>query len=155
MIFTSVLEFCLKNKPLNGEFLGLDIGTKKTGVSISTYNQSVAVPSCVIYESNKEALIKNIVKIFKEKDCTYIVIGFPFGWEEGLSARWIMEIAKGLVAFDLSILLYDEGRTSVKVKNVIYEAKGKMTKKQMQSYDASVASLILLNALEEIKIYKQ
>ena len=154
MIYNSVLEFCLKNKPLNGEILGLDIGTKKTGVAISTYNQSVAVPSFVIYESNKEVLIKKIAEAFKEKDCVYIVIGFPFGWEEGLSAKWIMEIATGLASLDFSVLLYDEGRTSVKVKNVIYEAKGKMTKKQMQSYDASVASLILLNALEEINIYK-
>lgn len=154
MIFTSVLEFCLQNKPLNGEFLGLDIGTKKTGVAVSTYNQSVAVPSFVIYESKKEALIKNIVQALKEKECAYIVIGFPFGWEEGASACWIMEIAKGLANLNIQVLLYDEGRTSVKVKNIVYEAKGKMTKKQMQSYDSGVASLILLNALEEINIYK-
>lgn len=154
MIFTSVDDFCLHNNPLKGELLGLDVGTKKTGVAVSVYNRAMAVPSLIIHESKKEVLVHKIIDALKEKDCTHIVIGFPFGWEEGTSAKWIMQIANSLSNLNISVLLYDEGRTSVNVKSVIYEENGKMTKKQMQKYDAQVASLILLNALTEINNYK-
>lgn len=153
MIFTSVEEFILANKPLKGELLGLDVGTKKTGVAISVYDRALAVSSGIINATSKEDLVNKIEHFAKEKNTTCIVMGFPFGWEEQSSAKWIMQIAQALSNKGVNILLYDEGRTSVKVKNIVYEERGKMSKKQMQNYDSKVAALILNEALSEMKIY--
>lgn len=150
MLFATVLEFLAKNKPLKGEFLAIDLGTKKTGIAVSIGGMKMAVPSCVIYEASLEGLLARIKLLMKEKECSYIALGFPFAWEEGLSAKRIMKFAKMLASTGFSVLLYDENNTSIKVKSTAYEARGKMTKKEMQSYDAKVASFILSNLLEEI-----
>jgi RNase H-fold protein (predicted Holliday junction resolvase) len=153
MIFNSISSFLDAKKPLSGEFLAVDIGAKKSGFAVSILGGRMSVPSFVFNSSNEEVLANEIIRVKREKFCNYIVLGFPFAWEEGLSAKRIIRIAKMLEERGESPLLYDENRTSVKVKQVVFEARGKMTKKELQNYDASVASLILSNALDEINTF--
>lgn len=152
MIYTSVFKFLESCKPLNGEFLGVDVGAKKTGIAVSIMKRKMSVPSGVIYLNSEKALADELVKQAGEKDCNYIVLGFPFAWEEMPSAKRIMRLASRLSLFNMKVLLYDENRTSVRVKQTAFDARGKMTKKELQNYDAQVASLILANALDEINV---
>jgi putative Holliday junction resolvase len=153
MIFTSIASFLDANKPLTGEFLAVDVGAKKSGFAVSILGGKMAVPSSVVNSSSEMELASEILKAKKEKNCSYIILGFPFAWEEGASAKRIMRIAKILEEKGQTPLLYDENRTSVKVKQIVFEARGKMTKKELQNYDAKVASLILSNALDEINSF--
>jgi RNase H-fold protein (predicted Holliday junction resolvase) len=153
MIFDFVEGFLSHNKPLKGEFLCVDVGAKKSGVAISILNRKVAVPSGVLYSKTEEELAFLILQSLKEKECSYIVLGFPFAWEEGASAKRIFRIAKMLEEEGIFPLLYDENRTSTKVKQTAFNERGKMTKNELQNYDAQVASLILANLLDEISFF--
>jgi putative transcription antitermination factor YqgF len=150
MIFTTVEDFLISNNPLKGEILCVDVGAKKTGIATSVGGRKIAIPSTIIYETSQILLATKIINAMKERDCEYIILGYPFGWEEGESAIRIINLAK---TFDVPVLLYDEGRTSVKVKQTIFDERGKMTKKEMQRYDMQVASLILSNAIDEINSF--
>jgi putative transcription antitermination factor YqgF len=150
MIFTSVSEFLKANQPLKGELLSVDLGAKKTGIAFSVLERKSCVPWEVIYEASQEKLLIEIKKMMKEKNCNFVILGFPFAWEEGLSAKRIMNFAKLLAKHEIQVLLYDENSTSIKVREIIYESKGKMKKSEKQSYDAQVAALILSNAIDDI-----
>ena len=153
MIFTTVKDFLLSQSPLSGEILGVDVGAKKTGIATTVGERKICVPSTVIYEFHQDLLSEKIMRAMHERDCNYIILGFPFAWEEGASAKRIARLANILSLKSLNILLYDENRTSVKVKQTAFDVKGKMSKKELQSYDAKVASLILSNAIDEINSY--
>lgn len=150
MIFHSVSEFLQTNKPLKGEFLSIDLGAKKNGIAFSVLGGKSCVPWLVMAENNLEKLALKLPEMMKEKDCKFVILGFPFAWEEGLSAKRIMKFANILSKNGMQVLLYDENNTSIKVKSLIYESKGKMKKSEKQNYDAQVAALILSNALDEI-----
>ena len=153
MIFTTVREFLNSQQPLKGELLGVDVGFKKTGIGTTVGDRKFAVPSFVIYENLQEILAQKIKQAMEERDCNYCILGFPFAWEEGASAKRIVRLANILSSLNVIVLLYDENRTSVKVKQTGFEARGKMSKKELQSYDAKVASLILSNLLDEINSF--
>lgn len=153
MIFNTVKDFLSLNTPLKGEFLGVDVGFKKTGLAISISDRKIALPSNVIYETSLQNIAIKIKQNMKEKDCNYAIIGFPFAWEEGASAKRIMNLANLLSSMEVTVLLYDENRTSVKIKQLAFSQKGKMSKKELQSYDAKVAALILSNAIDEINSF--
>ena len=150
MIFTTVREFLNSQKPLKGEFLGVDVGAKKTGIGATVGGRKFSVPSSVIYETSGELLAQKLKQAMEERDCNYCVLGFPFAWEEEPSAKRIMRLARILSSIGVIVLLYDENRTSVRVKQTAFDDRGRMSKKELQSYDAKVASLILSNLLDEI-----
>lgn len=149
MIFYSVADFLSNNKQVEQGFLSIDLGSKKTGIAVSV-NNSVAVPSSVIYEQSLERLCLEVLNLLKEKECKYVVLGFPFGWEEEPSAKRITMFAQMLSRAGVCVILYDENNTSIKVRGTAYDARGKMTKKEKQKYDAKVATLILSNMLDEM-----
>lgn len=153
MIFKTVADFLSNQNSLEGEILGVDVGAKKTGIATTVGNRTLCVSSFVIYESSHILLVEKIKQAMKDRDCNYAVLGFPFAWEEGASAKRIMRLAQTLSSKGVIILLYDENRTSVKVKQTAFELRGKMSKKELQNYDAKVASLILSNAMDEINSF--
>jgi putative Holliday junction resolvase len=151
MIFETALEFVSTFSNINQiRILGIDFGTKKTGIAISNENNKVALSWCVLNESSVQPLTLKIRELAQEKQCEFIVLGFPFGWEESAISKNIIKFARALSKEGFKVLLYDENNTSVKVRNVAFEARGKMTKKELQNYDKSVAALILQTALDEI-----
>ena len=57
--------------------LGLDLGSKKIGVSICDENQSIATPYKTIIKSNNKDLINNLNEIIDENNIKGIIIGNP------------------------------------------------------------------------------
>jgi RNase H-fold protein (predicted Holliday junction resolvase) len=153
MIFKTVSDFLLHHSPLKGEILGVDVGFKKTGLAVTVGERKLILPSSMIYESLIQNLAHKIKHTMQEKDCNYAILGFPFAWEEGASAQRIMNLSKALSSIGVIVLLYDENRTSVQIKQIIFEQKGRMSKKDLQNYDSKVASLILSNAMDEINSF--
>lgn len=152
MIFKEVSAFLKAVKKIEGEFLSIDLGTKKTGIALSIYQGKMAIPYGVIYEVSKAKLLWEILSLMEKKDCKYIVLGFPFGWESSFSGMRTSQFAALLSHEGFPILLYDENESSVRVKQIVNDIKGKITRKEKQKYDANVAAFILANALDEINL---
>ncbi len=74
--------------------LGLDMGSKRIGVSICDEYQSIATPFKTINKINLNQLIDEIKIIVKENDIKGIIIGNPINMDgsEGQSSKSIKDI---------------------------------------------------------------
>ena len=58
-------------------FIGLDLGSKRIGISICDEKQSIATPFKTINKTNTNSLIDDLKKIIKENNIEGIIIGNP------------------------------------------------------------------------------
>jgi len=65
-------------------FLGLDLGSKKIGVSICDERQSIATPFETINKTNTNELIDKLKIIIKENNIEGIIIGNPINMDGSL-----------------------------------------------------------------------
>ena len=134
--------------------VGLDLGTKTLGVSITDKTKSLVSPLKVIHflkEDYEEALDK-LQDLLKDYEVELLVLGLPknmngtigFAGERSLNFQKLLE-KKGY-----KVVLEDERLTTKLAENIIHEntenvkgAKGKI--------DSLAASLILESYLSEVK----
>ena len=78
--------------------LGLDLGSKKIGVSICDENQSIATPYKTIIKSTNNDLANNLKKIIEENNIKGIIIGNPINMDGSLgkSAQSVKDIANNI-----------------------------------------------------------
>ena len=78
--------------------LGLDLGSKKIGVSICDENQSIATPYKTIIKTNNNDLIINLKEIINENNIKGIIIGNPINMDGSLgkSAQSVRDISNNL-----------------------------------------------------------
>ena len=58
-------------------FIGLDLGSKRIGVSICDERQSIATPFKTINKTNTRNLVEELKKIIEENNIEGIIIGNP------------------------------------------------------------------------------
>ena len=75
--------------------LGLDLGSKKIGVSICDENQSIATPYKTIIKTNNNDLVINLKEIINENNIKGIIIGNPINMDGSLgkSAQSVRDIS--------------------------------------------------------------
>jgi putative holliday junction resolvase len=66
-----------KSKTHKGKLLGLDIGTKKTGIAITDVTQCVVFPRTTVNHKKFSTLIDELRKLCKEEGIEKIIIGMP------------------------------------------------------------------------------
>ena len=91
--------------------IGLDLGSKRIGVSICDDNQSIATPYKTITKTNTNELIKELKSIILENDIKGIVIGNPLNMDgsSGRSAQSIKDVGSNISkVINLPICLWDE-----------------------------------------------
>lgn len=133
--------------PPQGQLLGVDYGTKRVGLAISTGDQTLSSP-LQIYERRNERLD---AKFFRELAEDYrlkgIVVGLPMhiNGEEGESARharaygtWLSELT------GLPVIYWDERYTSAVAEEHLLNAE--MTRKQRKKRLDKIAAHIILQA---------
>ena len=78
--------------------LGLDLGSKKIGVSICDENQSIATPYKTIIKSSNNELVKNLKEIIEENNIKGIIIGNPINMDgsQGKSSQSVKDIANNI-----------------------------------------------------------
>lgn len=131
--------------------MGLDVGDKKIGVSLSDPSQTLASPLTTIIRISDEQAIDDIIKLVVKHKVGQIVIGLPYSLsgEIGKQARKVLEfkekIAGSIVA---EIQMQDERLSSVSANQKLREAgkKGQRLKLEM---DAAAATVILQSYLDE------
>ena len=101
--------------------LGLDMGSKRIGVSICDEYQLIATPFKTINKINLNQLIDEIKIIVKENDIKGIIIGNPINMDgsEGPSSQSIKDTCRIISEnLDLPISLWDERLSTVGAFNL-------------------------------------
>lgn len=132
--------------------LGLDLGTKTLGVSVSDLTETIASSVTILrFEENKpETVINDLKKIIDEYNISLIVIGLPKNMNNTLGVavertRAFEEVLKE--NFNIEIKEQDERLSSVTANSVLLKAD-LSRKKRKEKVDAVAATIILQNYLD-------
>lgn len=139
-------------------YIGLDLGSKTLGVSISDITNVIASGCTVIRftDSNyDEALLKLDSYIFDNK-ITHIILGLPKNMNNtvGLRANVTLDFKEKLEnRYHLPVILMDERLTSVISNNVLIDA-GMSRKKRKSVVDVLASTIILQSYLDKERMNK-
>ena len=131
--------------------MGLDIGDKKIGVSLSDPSRTLASPLTTIIRSSDEQVINEIIQLVNKHKVEQIIVGLPYSLngDIGKQARKVLEfkekLAQSIVA---EFAMQDERLSSVSANQKLREA-GKKGSKLKNEMDAAAATIILQSYLDE------
>lgn len=134
--------------------IGLDLGTKTVGVSISDKTGLITKELPVIkfdFEDYETALSK-VMDIIKEYNINEVVLGLPKNMDGslGFAANRSMNFKNMLEQSGITVHLEDERLTTISAENIIHN-NGKNIKNSKSYIDSISASLILESYLKRIK----
>ena len=143
-----------KKKLSNGSrLLGIDLGTKRIGISISDYNQKIATPLQTLEKSKKVKLIDELECIIGENDIKGIIIGNPINMNGtyGKSSQSAKDTAINISnKFNIPVSLWDERLSTVGAFNLSSELDVNVSKRE-KDIDKFAATFILQGALDFIQ----
>ena len=133
-------------------FLGLDLGTKTLGVSVSDLTNTIASSLCIIrFDSEDYSTTKDeLKKIIDEYKITDIVLGLPKNMNNSIGFRGeaTLEYKRMLEDwFNLNVIMQDERLTTVEATNYMLEAD-MSRKKRKKKIDSLAATIILQTYLD-------
>ena len=132
--------------------LGLDLGVKTLGVSVSDATETVAsgIATLRFSENKPEESLEDLRKIINEYGVKLIVLGLPKNMNNSLGfAAKRSEDFKALLEnnFNIEVCFQDERLTSVTANNVLLQADVSR-KKRKAKVDTIAAIIILQNYLD-------
>ena len=130
--------------------VGLDLGSKRIGVSISDDRQSIATPFKTINKTNTNDLINELKKIITEYNIKGIIIGNPVNLDGsiGRSAQSVNDVASNISkSINLPVILWDERLSTVGAFNLSSQLDVNVTKR-VKTIDQNAAAFILQGALD-------
>ena len=143
-----------KKKLSNGSrLLGIDLGTKRIGISISDYNQKIATPLQTLEKSKQVKFIDELESIIKENDIKGIIIGNPINMNGtyGKSSQSAKDTATNISnKFNIPVSLWDERLSTVGAFNLSSELDINVSKRE-KDIDKFAATFILQGALDFIQ----
>ena len=133
-------------------YLGLDLGSKTLGISISdTTNTIASVYTTLRFsEDNNLDTLDELKKIIKENNITTLVLGLPKNMNNTLGPRALITLdykEKLEQELNIEVILYDERLTSVISNNVLIDADISR-KKRKKKVDGMAAVIILQGYLD-------
>ena len=136
-------------------YLGLDLGTKTLGVSISDLTNTIANTLCVIrFDTDDYDATKNdLNKIIEDNNITDIVLGMPKNMNNSIGFRGeaTLEYKKKLEDwFNINVVLQDERLTTVQAESYMIKADVSR-KKRKEKIDSLAANIILQTYLDIMK----
>ncbi len=136
-------------------YLGIDLGSKTIGLSMSDETLTIASAYKTIFFDNEDysSTIKEITNIVKENNIKKIVMGLPKNMNNTLGERALITLEyKKLLeeALDIEIIMMDERLTSVISNSILIEAD-LSRKKRKKKVDSVAAQIILQSYLDKEK----
>lgn len=131
-------------------YLGLDLGTKTLGVSISDLTCTIASTYKTIRYNDYEELFIELKKIIEEFNIKKIVLGYPKNMNNTIGPKAILTEEFKLKLeelFNLEVILQDERLTTVEATNYMLQADVSR-KKRKQKIDSLAATIILQTYLD-------
>jgi putative Holliday junction resolvase len=133
--------------------LGLDVGDKKIGISLSDSTKSIAQALMVYRRSNLEKDLMELQKVIDEHGIGEIVVGLPkdLSGAIGKKATEIMAFAEKIRNYtSVNTVLWDE-RFSTNEANRIFEMAQVSHKKRKPFIDMMASQIILQGYLDAQK----
>ncbi len=141
----------LKKKQTNKtRLMGLDLGSKRIGVSICDERQSIATPYKTINKTNTNELIEDLKVIIGENNIEGIIIGNPINMDGSLgrSAQSVNDVGTNISKYiDLPVCLWDERLSTVGAFNLSSQLDINVSKKA-KTIDQNAAAFILQGAID-------
>ena len=130
--------------------IGLDLGSKRVGVSICDEKQLIATPFKTINKTNTNELIDQLKMIIKENNIEGIIIGNPINMDGSLgrSAQSVKDVAKNISkSINIPTILWDERLSTVGAFNLSSQLDINVSKR-VKSIDQNAAAFILQGAID-------
>ena len=130
--------------------IGLDLGSKRIGVSICDEKQLIATPYKTIHKSKNHELIEELKNIIQENDIKAIIIGYPLNMDGSLgsSAQSVNDVSKNIdKEIDVDVCLWDERLSTVGAFNLSSQLDVNVSKRE-KNIDQNAAAFILQGAID-------
>ena len=130
--------------------IGLDLGSKRIGVSICDEKQLIATPYKTIHKSKNNELIMELKNIIQENDIKAIIIGYPLNLDGSLgsSAQSVNDVSKNIdKEIDVDVCLWDERLSTVGAFNLSSQLDVNVSKRE-KNIDQNAAAFILQGAID-------
>lgn len=136
-------------------YLGLDLGTRTLGVSISDTTHTIANSLTIIRfnDSDYDAIYPELKTIVDEYEVGKIVLGLPKNMNNTVGDRGVTTLQfrdKLKNWFGIEVIMQDERLTTVEATNYLLEAD-MSRKKRKKHIDALAANIILQTYLDKRK----
>ena len=156
MIKENINDFFNDTKRI-GPFLGIDLGEKRVGLSISDRTQSIASNYTTLEKKKFSLFSLDLQAIIDKEIICGIVIGLPLNMDgsEGPKCQSTRDFAKNFSKIvSLPITFWDERLTTVAAERSLLSAD-LSRKKRKRVVDSVAAVLILQNLLDRLKNIQQ
>ena len=144
------IEEFKKKQSNKTRLIGLDLGSKRIGVSICDENQSIATPYKTINKTNTNMLIEELETIILENNIMGIIIGNPLNMDgsAGRSAQSVKDIGLNIAkTINLPVALWDERLSTVGAFNLSSQLDVNVSKR-LKNIDQNAAAFILQGAID-------
>ena len=130
--------------------IGLDLGSKRIGVSICDDKQLIATPLKTINRNSLEDLVDELKLIINENNIKGIIVGNPLNMDgsSGKSAQSVKDTTENIEKnLDIPICLWDERLSTVGAFNLSSQLDINVSKRE-KKIDENAAAFILQGALD-------
>ena len=144
------LEEFKKKQSDKSRLLGLDLGSKRIGVSICDEKQLIATPFKTIVRSSADELINEIRNLINENNIKGIIVGNPLNMDgsSGRSAQSIKDTTNYIKNnIDIPVCLWDERLSTVGAFNLSSQLDVNVSKRE-KKIDENAAAFILQGAID-------
>jgi len=144
------IEDLKKKQSETSRLIGLDLGSKRIGVSICDEKQSIATPFKTINKTNTSELIDELKKLIEEYNIKGIVIGNPINMDGtlGRSSQSVNDVSNNIdKAIDIDVCLWDERLSTVGAFNLSSQLDVNVSKRE-KNIDQNATAFILQVAID-------
>lgn len=133
--------------------MGLDLGTRTLGISLSDKSKLIASTYKTIRfaDSDYDSILPEIKKIVMEQDVSKIILGLPKNMNNSIGDRGVttLNFQKKLMEYlDIEVVMQDERLSTVEATNYMIEADISR-KKRKKKVDSLAANIILQTYLDK------
>ena len=144
------LEEFKKKQSDKCRLIGLDLGSKRIGVSICDEKQLIATPFKTLNRTTAKELINELIIIIEENNIQGIIIGNPLNMDgsSGSSAQSVKDTSDNIKkSINLPICLWDERLSTVGAFNLSSQLDINVSKRE-KKIDENAAAFILQGAID-------
>ena len=130
--------------------IGVDMGSKRVGLSISDENRKIATPLKAVNYENIQTLSDELKKIANEKNVHAIIFGNPKNMDgtEGSSSQSVKDKVKLISEkIKIPVFLWDERLSTVGSFNISSQLDINVTKR-VKNIDENAATFVLQGVLD-------
>ncbi len=130
--------------------IGVDMGSKRVGLSISDENRKIATPLKTINYENIQILVDELEKTINENNVHAIIIGNPKNMDgsEGSSSQSVKDKVKLISEkIKIPVFLWDERLSTIGAFNLSSQLDVNVTKR-LKNIDENAAAFILQGVLD-------